>query len=262
MLCFARHFFCAATWHRGFHGRGANPMNHKKFFAAALMVTMLFIPHVASAAEQNMDAEMLARNVVVANTRPNRDEIISALEITRSNDLPQRPAALPTMAPFQDMWALILKYRHKHASHFSPELIACLFWEESAFRMVEHPLSGAVGYGQVLPSTLRAVNKRFGTNFTPNDLLTSRDASVEASVLALELAWEWKRDKANALAAYAGGAPNQHVVRKWLAAEAAMQKGRIPFGNSFGVQEYVEHHQIRALRMVSQPGFDPQVIFD
>lgn len=237
-------------------------MNCKNIFAAALLVTMLFMPHAASAAEQNMDAEMFARNVVVAHTRPTWHETFSALEITRSHDLPQRPAALPTMMPFEDMWALILKYQRKHASHFSPELIACLFWEESAFRMVEHPLSGAVGFGQVLPSTLRAVNKKFGTNFTPNDLLTSRDASVEASVLALELAWEWKRDKVNALAAYAGGAPHQHIVRKWLAAEAAMQKGRIPFGNSFGVQAYMEHYQIRALRMVSQPGFDPQVIFD
>ncbi len=219
-------------------------MTWKIFFAAALVLGALtFVPRAAFAAEPDTHAAPLA-----------------ALRATR--DTIQRPAALPTALPFQEMFALILKYQRKHASHFSPELIACLFWEESAFRMVKHPVSGAAGFGQVLPATLRAVNERFGVNFTPDDLITSREASVEAAVLALELAWEWKHDKVEALAAYAGGAPNQRIVRKWLNAEAVMLQGRVPYANSFGLQAYVKYHQVRALRLCSQPGFDPQAAFD
>ena len=237
-------------------------MNCKTIFLAALLITIAFVPRIASAAEQEPRTERTARVLIHSDSPGDSGESFAAPEITLRRDAFTPSATAPAMAPFQDMWALILKYQRKHSSHFSPELIACLFWEESGFRMVEHPVSGAMGFGQVLPSTLRAVNKRFGTDFTPSDLLTSREASAEAAVLALELAWEWKRDKAEALAAYAGGASNQRIVRRWLAAESAMLQGRIPYGSSFGLQSYVEHHQIRALRLVSQPGFDPQIIFD
>jgi len=219
------------------------PMRLKIFCAAIFLLgALVLLPRATFAAEPDTHAAALSE------VRAARGSVA--------------PSALPAMTSFQEMWTLILQARRKHASHFSPELIACLFWEESAFRLVKHPVSGAAGFGQVLPSTLRAVNKRFGTNFTPADLMTSREASVEASVLALELAWEWKHDKVKALAAYAGGASNQRIVRKWLTAEAVMLQGRVPYGKSFGMQAYVQSRQVGALRLCSQPGFDPQLIFD
>jgi hypothetical protein len=259
---FARHFFLRQDIHCGCK-HGAIQMTCKFFIAAGLLVVLfLFFPHGAHAAEQSGHTEKIILHPAQSVSMPASTATLTHLEITRSRDSFERIPPSLAAVPFDQMWTLILKYQQLHNSHFSPELIACLFWEESGFRMVEHPLSHAAGFGQVLPSTLRAINKRYGTAFTTRDMLTSPEASVEAAILALELAWDWKRDKAGALAAYAGGSSNQHIVHKWLAAEAAMQNGRIPYGRSFGMQTIIEQHQIRALRLCSQPGFDPQVIFD
>lgn len=172
----------------------------------------------------------------------------------------RRPAGARILS-FSEMWTLINKYRRAHNSHFSPELIASIFWEESGFRMVEHPQSRAVGFGQVLPSNLPGINRRFQKNFTKADLLTSPEASVEASILALEMAWEWKRDKVGALHAYAGGDRNKHVVRKWLAAEAAFIPAHVPYADLVGMDWLVRLRVVNALRLCSQPGFDPQILF-
>lgn len=238
-------------------------MNCKQLVAVGLVLgSAFFFPGAALAAEPNIRIEQNALHSAQSDSLLASGESFPTPDVLRRDDAAQAAALLPAMMPFPDMWALICKYQSLHHSHFSPELIAALFWEESGFRMVEHPVTHASGFGQVLPSTLSAVNKRFGMNFTTQDMITSPDASVHASVLALELAWEWKRDKAGALSAYAGGARNQHIVHKWLAAESAMRKGRIPYGTSFGMGSFVEQYQIRALRLCSRPGFDPQAIFD
>jgi hypothetical protein len=162
--------------------------------------------------------------------------------------------------PFDQVWGLIQKYSARHESPFTPELVACLFWEESGFRLVASPSSPAVGLGQVLPSTLTAVNRRFGTRFTPQDLVTSPDASVEASILVLKLAWEWRPDKMRALKLYAGAVKNLHVVRKWLAGEAAMLAGRHPLAAAGGWDWWALQHRARALELCAQPGHDPWTV--
>jgi len=160
------------------------------------------------------------------------------------------------------VWPLIVESQRHRRSPFSPELVAAIFWEESAFRLVRNRQSNAAGFGQVVPSTLKAVNRRFGTKFVPADLVTSPAASVEASILALELAWEWKRDKLAALRVYAGGPTQDHVIRKWLAAETAMRRGREagPVPRDITGPELL--HVLRGLRLCSQPGFDPLMAVD
>lgn len=190
--------------------------------------------------------------------------------ITRVVEPKQAPPAKPSQLSykpktysFDRVWTLILKYHRARASHFSPELIACLMWEESGFRLVENPQSGALGFGQVLPRTLTGINKRYKTKFTRTQLLTSPEASVEATVLALEVAWSWKRDKVRALLAYAGGARNVNAVRKWILAEPHLLRAKMPYTSPIPVEQVsMSHPFVTAMQMCSQPGFNPRVLFD
>ena len=174
-----------------------------------------------------------------------------------------RQAARAKTYSFREIWSLILKYQRQRSSHFSPELIACLMWEESGFRLVENPQSHTLGFGQVRPDTLNAINKRYKTNFTRTSLLTSSDASVEATVLALEVAWDWKKEKVGALFAYAGGIRNFDAVRRWLTAEPQMLRARLPYSAGWNGTDATTSNQIvDALHICSQPGFHPQELFD
>ncbi len=172
------------------------------------------------------------------------------------------PSTIPTYS-FSEIWSLIVKYQRARTSHFSTELIACLMWEESGFRLVENPESHALGFGQILPSTLAEINKRYKTNFSRTQLLASPDASVEATVLALEMMWTWKKNKSGALVAYAGGMRNYNAVRKWLAAEPKMVQARwhvaarLPQTRASAQQQLID-----ALAVCSQPGFDPRATFE
>ena len=241
-------------------------MNPKYFLCGILLLFFLLTGISRPAFADSQPASFRPRAAAAQRVEGDPDIVRRVNANARANCNPFCPdrtaSALPRPLAFETMWSLILKHQRARHSHFSPELIACLFWEESGFRMVEHPRSGAVGFGQVLPITLVSINKKFGTQFTPADLLRSPDASVEASVLALELAWEWKHDKVKALYAYAGGVRHNTIVHKWLTAEAAMKQGKIPYAASFGMDAWVRDSQIRALRVCSQPGYDPQVIFD
>jgi hypothetical protein len=176
---------------------------------------------------------------------------------------PSQTLVKPKTHSFQDVWTLILKHHRARASHFSPELIACLMWEESGFRLVENPQSGALGFGQVLPRTLYGINKRYKTKFTRTQLLTSPEASVEATVLALEVAWNWKKEKVGALFAYAGGVRNFNAVKKWVTAEPHMLQAQFPYTSPPQIENVSTTDQfITAMHMCSQPGFNPQVLFD
>lgn len=163
---------------------------------------------------------------------------------------------------FQEVWALIIKHQRARASHFTPELVACLMWEESGFRLAENPKSHALGFGQLLPSTLGAVNKRYNTRFTRTQVLSVPEASVEATVLALELAWSWKKNKLDALTAYAGGTRNYKAVRRWIAAEPVMIQAGMPAVEDQLILIESQGSLIRGLQICSQPGFDPRKLFD
>lgn len=237
-------------------------MSHtlKSIFSFTLLtVALLILPACSS-----NQAPILLLNVSLTATpavpKPTTTES-AVVDCARSCQPPAQRAPAPRSLGFAEMWSLIVKYHHKHSSHFTPELVACLFWEESGFRLVEHPRSHAAGYGQVLPSSLRQVNRHYGTAFSRTGLLTSPEESVEASILALELAWTWKRDKVQALFGYAGGR-NARAVIRWLVAEPELLKARVPY--SFTPQvppPAVQQQVIRGMRGCSPPGFDPRILF-
>jgi len=213
-------------------------MKYGRFALAALLFGLMAAPPRAAYAPVGAEASGLA---------PAGPEVASVV-------------AAGTLLPFDHVWSLIQKYSARHASPFSPELVACLFWEESGFRMVSSPSSPAVGLGQVLPTTLTAVNRRFGTRFTPEQLVTSPDASVESAILVLKMAWDWKPDKTRALKLYAGSVKNLYPVEKWLAGEAAMMEGRHPMAAAGGWDWWTRKHRVRALEMCGQPGHDPETV--
>lgn len=199
---------------------------------------------------------------IVFSPLPANAESPDALESTRPGS-PVETSRQAKTFPFDQVWHLILKHQRTHASHFSPELVACLMWEESGYRLVENDQSRALGFGQIMPATLSAINKRFKTNFSRTDLLTSPDKSVEATILALELAYSWKRNKVAALVAYAGGFQNYRTVAKWITAEPEMVKARAAYSWSARLATaHSETEIVDALHLCSQPGFHPQVLFD
>jgi hypothetical protein len=181
--------------------------------------------------------------------------------VTRAGSNPSNLSARSFL--LSDVWALTVKHQRRYNSHFSTELITCLMWEESGFRLVQNPTSKATGFGQIMPSTLKAVNKRFGTKLTPADLLNSPDSSIKATVLTLELMWQAKKNKVDALMSYAGGPRNYRYVRKWLNAEPEMLKARNESIASADVSKsHSKQELLDAMHLCSQPGFDPRVISD
>lgn len=175
----------------------------------------------------------------------------------------QYPLKPPRPLAFATVWPLIVKYQKVYASHFTPEMIACVFWEESGFRLIEHPDSHALGFGQVLPANLREINARYGTNFTRLGLLTSPGQSVEAGILALEMAWDWKGQKVNALYGYAGGFQNYPAVYRWITGEPKLAGIGLTNGSGADLQNpSVQAQVVRALKACSQPGFHPEQLFE
>jgi hypothetical protein len=228
-------------------------MLNQKFLRSAALALMTVAPALASAPGAGWPKSDGAADQPKAAFRHLVARPVVRRAAVRSMDA---PLLLSTV------WPLILDFHRHRRSHFSPELVACIFWEESGFRLVRNPDSAAAGFGQVLPATLRAVNKRFGTSFVPSDLMTSPAASAEASILALELAWEWKQNKRRALHAYAGGEQYDSIVTKWLAAESAMRSGRVGRASLRDLDGPGQRHLLRALRICSQPGFNPLDAFD
>lgn len=218
-----------------------SPMPYKKIFWGILFVALTLISPLPAIAQS-----------------PTLRQTNAPLQ---TGNLSQPNSKIETYA-FSEVWPLILKYQRAYGSHFSPELIACLIWEESGFRLIENPKSGAMGFGQILPATLRGINARYRTNLTRTALLTSPDASVQATVLTLEIAWNWKKEKTNALLGYAGGMRNYNSVRKWVTGEQQLLRANIA---NASVEDFsnaqIQNQLAAAMRICSQPGFDPRVLF-
>ncbi len=257
-----------------------SPMHHKKLLWGVLAFTCsLVAPLTALADSPSPTPEPPVTRTIPPTPTPVATRPVLKYLRTPLSKSASKPASKPATnaasagklaAPrpklktyaFSEIWTLIENYRRVHRSHFSAELIGCLIWEESGFRLAENPTSGALGFGQILPSTLREVNKRYKKTFTRAQLLTAPEASVEATVLTLELMWAWKKEKTASLLAYAGGMRNYNSVRKWLTAEPLMLQARwaerAPAADTRGA---ANAQMVNALKICSQPGFDPKVLF-
>src|SRR6266436_4022564 len=77
---------------------------------------------------------------------------------------------------FSDMWDLI---QENHSpTVFSCELLVGIFWEETMFTNRKQLQGPAVGFGQVEPATMKAVNAYYGTNYSVSLILIDDPTSV------------------------------------------------------------------------------------
>ena len=77
---------------------------------------------------------------------------------------------------FSDMWDLIQE-NHSPAV-FSCQLLVGIFWEETMFTNRKQLQGPAVGFGQVEPATMKAVNAYYGTNYSVSLILIDDPTSV------------------------------------------------------------------------------------
>ncbi len=127
---------------------------------------------------------------------------------------------------FSDMWDLIQE-NHSPAV-FSWELLVGIFWEETMFTNRRQLHGPAVGFGQVEPATLRAVNDFYGTNYSETLILIDDPTSVAATSDVLSMFTDKGLSPAGALNAYAGvkaRPANKKKVQQWQACERILKSG-------------------------------------
>ena len=118
---------------------------------------------------------------------------------------------------FSDMWDLIQE-NHSPAV-FSCELLLGIFWDETMFTNRKQLQGPAVGFGQVEPTTMKAVNAYYGTNYSVSLILIDDPTSVAITSDVLSML----NDKG-----YAGAsvrAANKKKVQQWLACERILKNG-------------------------------------
>ena len=127
---------------------------------------------------------------------------------------------------FSDMWDLI---QENHSPVvFSRELLVGIFWEETMFTNRKQLQGPAVGFGQVEPATMKAVNAYYGTNYSVSLILIDDPTSVAITSDVLSMFNDKGLSPSGALNAYAGAsvrAANKQKVQQWLACERILKNG-------------------------------------
>ena len=127
---------------------------------------------------------------------------------------------------FSDMWDLI---QESHSPVvFSRELLVGIFWEETMFTNRKQLQGPAVGFGQVEPATMKAVNDYYGTNYSVSLILIDDPTSVAITSDVLSMLNDKGLSPAGALNAYAGAsvrAANKKKVQQWLTCERILKNG-------------------------------------
>jgi len=127
---------------------------------------------------------------------------------------------------FNDMWDLI--QTNHSPSMFSCELLVGIFWEETMFTNRRQLHGPAVGFGQVEPTTMKAVNDYYGTNYSETLILIDDGTSVSITSDVLSMFTDKGLSPMGALNAYAGvkaRPANQKKVTQWLACEKILKAG-------------------------------------
>jgi hypothetical protein len=164
---------------------------------------------------------------------------------------------------FYKMWDLVYEHHTDYYTIFTEELMMAVFWEESLFdnRRQIGWKAGAVGYGQVEPSSIWLANawaKRDyagDSSWQPQDVLVSERKAVQVSGRLLARYYEHFNSRQSALNAYAG-APNLSIPPRWLACENAL----LALGRSW-VDSSADEPAIKAALKLAKPNSDPDVAF-
>ena len=159
---------------------------------------------------------------------------------------------------FYDMVDLVNKYHWDNWQEFPDELILAIFWEESTFtngRQIGWK-QGAVGFGQVEPSTVTLANiwaKRdypSDANWTPADILTSDRKGVQITSRVLARYYEALGSVDSALNAYAGSS-NLHIPPRWKKCRDAL----------LAMSDYSDSDAVKAALKLAKPNSDPDAAF-
>lgn len=129
---------------------------------------------------------------------------------------------------FTEMWKLITD-NHCHPI-FTRELLVGIFWEETMFTNRKQVHGPAVGFGQVEPPTINAVNKFFKLNFSETLILIYDPASVQIASRVLEMYNKKGLSKMGSLHAYAGSSvrpANKVLPQQWTDCEAILLAGGV-----------------------------------
>ena len=108
------------------------------------------------------------------------------------------------------------------------ELLVGIFWEETMYTNRKQLQGPAVGFGQVEPATMKAVNAYYGTNYSVSLILIDDPTSVAITSDVLSMLNDKGLSPSGALNAYAGAsvrAANKKKVQQWLTCERILKNG-------------------------------------
>jgi hypothetical protein len=159
---------------------------------------------------------------------------------------------------FYAMSDLVDQYHWDYWQIFPDELILAIFWEESTFTNARQIgwKQGAVGFGQVEPSTVTLANiwakqnYPADCNWTPADILTSDRKGVQITSRVLARYYEALGSVDSALNAYAGSS-NLHIPPRWKKCRDAL----------VAMSDYSDSDAVKAALKLAKPNSDPDAAF-
>jgi hypothetical protein len=159
---------------------------------------------------------------------------------------------------FSRMADLVNEHHWDYWQIFSDELILAIFWEESTFTNARQIgwKQGAVGFGQVEPSTVTLANLWAKStypsdcNWTPADILTSERKAVQITSRVLARYYEALGSVRSALNAYAGSS-NLHIPPRWIHCGDALRS----------MSDYSDTDAVKAALKLAKPNSDPDIAF-
>jgi hypothetical protein len=159
---------------------------------------------------------------------------------------------------FDKMADLVNRYHWDYWQIFPDELILAIFWEESTFTNARQIgwKQGAVGFGQVEPSTVTLANLWAQRDYpddchwTPGGILTSERLAVQITSRVLARYYEALGSKHNALNAYAGTS-NADIPPRWIKCQNALA----------AMSDYSDTKAVVAALKLAKPNSDPSAAF-
>lgn len=159
---------------------------------------------------------------------------------------------------FDKMADLVNQYHWDYWQVFPDELLLAIFWEESTFTNARQIgwKQGAVGFGQVEPSTVTLANlwaRRDypdDSNWTPGEILSSERKAVQITSRVLARYYEALGSVQSALSAYAGSS-NAGIPPRWIACRNKL----------VAMSDYSDTDAVKAALKLAKPNSDPDAAF-
>jgi hypothetical protein len=159
---------------------------------------------------------------------------------------------------FYKMADLVNQYHWDYWQIFPDELLLAIFWEESTFTNARQIgwKQGAVGFGQVEPSTVTLANLWAQRDYpddchwTPGDILTSDKKAVQITSRVLARYYEALGSMQSAINAYAGSS-NASIPPRWIQCRDALA----------AMSDYGDTGAVKRALKLAKPNSDPDAAF-